>query len=105
MDGLGEMLLLSKEAAERRVRQQQAGTQQALSQPVWELEGGGSGQAAWASIHVLTPLLRVLTQEVTWFSHLIFARSGLQSNKEMASPLSVLPAALFKTQICFFILN
>lgn len=37
------------------MRQQQAGTQQALSQPVWELEGGGSGQAAWASVHVLLP--------------------------------------------------
>lgn len=53
-----------------------------------------------------SPLLRVVTQEVTSeFSQLIFVRSGLQINEEMTSLLSILPAALLKHQIYLFIVN
>lgn len=48
MDGLGQRLLLSKEEAAT------GWTQQALSQPEWELQGGGTGQAA-RCVHVLLP--------------------------------------------------
>lgn len=60
MDELGGMLLLSKEEAVRG-RQQQAGTQQALSQPPPGQRGsltGGSGQAGWASVRVPAPSAR-----------------------------------------------
>lgn len=88
MDELGGMLLLSKEKAGRG-RQQQAGTQQALSQLSPSQRGSLKGEAVGRQVGQVSvsrsPLLGAVTREVTpELCHLIifFARSGLQINKD-----------------------